>query len=503
MVITWPLLAYLAMNALALVWDLQIAVRVVQSRRGTTTFRAVTALAALLVVPGLLIALAASTNPSGRAVWAVEWLWPALLFLCVIQAMLALVRHADAPLVGLPWATFNTVLLAAAVARFATTLVQDPAPTVLAASGAHAGAVAFLVGREALFTPLALQVPILAPPFPGHSRLGRGIRSLLGVWAVLTIVLVGAEYPGAVYAAASWAPFGADRLQARPAGDLAVGIRILPKLSGPPTSLAVREDLALADSIGGNAIAILLEPRAASARTLDALAALLEPRRRDSTRIVVMIGYGAEEARAWRENEAAVLRRRLAVVEEVTRRLRPDVLFPAHDPLTAGVRTLGDVPARWWRAYLREAAATAHRVRPRTRVGVSVSAFTAADSALYTWASQPGTPIDVLGLSILPSYGGGASVAARLRAAERWMSASRKPHWVIARGAYPRLWGERNQERALWGTLAWATRQPLVRGFIVDGAGDYEAITGLRAPGGRLRSAVDMLARARRALWER
>jgi hypothetical protein len=41
-----------------------------------------------------------------------------------------------------------------------------------------------------------------------------------------------------------------------------------------------------------------------------------------------------------------------------------------------------------------------------------------------------------------------------------------------------------------------------VAALIVDGAGDYETLVGLRAPGGRLRSTVPMLDRARRALEE-
>jgi hypothetical protein len=37
---------------------------------------------------------------------------------------------------------------------------------------------------------------------------------------------------------------------------------------------------------------------------------------------------------------------------------------------------------------------------------------------------------------------------------------------------------------------------------VFDGAGDYEALTGLRTSGGQLRSAVAALHRARRALEE-
>lgn len=497
-----PAAAWLAANAIVLLWNVQIATRIVQTRRGTPAFLALTALAALLVFPAVLVAIAASGFMSGRAVHVIEWVWPFTLFLCVVQAILATVRHAEAPLMGLPLAALNAMLLGAGVARFVSTWEPDPSPGLSALGSAHAAAIALVLGREALASPLALQVPIFAPSFPARHRSARVFRALLTGWAVATLLLFVAEYPRAWYAAASHAPFGGERMQERPAADLSLGLRILPAVAGPPSAAALREDLALVDSLASDAIALVIEPQATRG-TLDALARALEERRRDSTMLVVSIGYGPRDGPLQREDPAGYLRTRLVAVEEVTRRLRPDLLFPALDPASAGGRALGNLPAAWWRSYLEEAAATAHRVRPRTQIGVAVSEFTAPDSALYEWATQEEGPMDVVGLSLHPSYGGGASLRARLRVSEQWMQGASKPHWIFASGAYPRLWGERNQERALWGTLAWTTRQRSARGFIVDGAADYDALTGLRAPGGRLRSAVGALARAREHILPR
>jgi hypothetical protein len=163
---------------------------------------------------------------------------------------------------------------------------------------------------------------------------------------------------------------------------------------------------------------------------------------------------------------------------------------------------MGRVPLAWWQEYHRLAAANTRRVSNRIRVGVAVSAFVGADSGLYAWASRRESPIDVVGFSFFPSYDGGASLAARLRVADRWMRGSTKTHWVFGAGAFPVTHGEPSQARALWGALAWATSHEQIKGLIVESAGDYDAVTGLRAPGGRIRPALATLGRAVAAMEE-
>jgi hypothetical protein len=99
------------------------------------------------------------------------------------------------------------------------------------------------------------------------------------------------------------------------------------------------------------------------------------------------------------------------------------------------------------------------------------------------------------------------SLAARLGAADRWLRAgdgrrAPKPHWIFHAVAYPLAHGERSQRDALWGTLAWATAHPQVRGLILGDAADYGRVTGLRVTGGRLRPAVGVLAQGIELLRE-
>jgi hypothetical protein len=136
---------------------------------------------------------------------------------------------------------------------------------------------------------------------------------------------------------------------------------------------------------------------------------------------------------------------------------------------------------------------------------MALSGFTPRDSLLYASASRRDSPFDAVGFRIAPSVYGGAGLTARLLAAERWIGlTSGRPaeHWILETSGWPAIFGERNQERALWGTLAWASRQPSVRGVIVHAAGDYGAPVGLRAVSGRVRPAGHRLASAVTALSE-
>jgi hypothetical protein len=75
--------------------------------------------------------------------------------------------------------------------------------------------------------------------------------------------------------------------------------------------------------------------------------------------------------------------------------------------------------------------------------------------------------------------------------------------WVLEARGFPAVHGDLNQERALWGALAWATSRSAVKGYVVYQASDYESPTGLRAPGGRIRRAAAAVRRAIRTLRER
>jgi len=497
----WRGWAFVAASAVVLLWDVFLAAQIARARRQRRTFTALTAICGLLIAPALLLAVATSTMLTGRATYLAAWIWPATLAVYVVQSGYALFRRLVTPLVALPIFLLDLALFTASAVRFASGTIAELPPLLLGAPAAVSGTLGLVFGRAALWSPLVLLPPLLAPAYPARWRVSRTFRALLATTAAVWVALIAVEYPRAVRAAASFSALDAGLLQARPPGDFALGLRILPALRGAPPPLSLYNDLGLADTLDVAIISVVIEPAGTRGAALDSLASVLEDVRRDSVLLAVSLGWGAGDRQAFRAAPAAFAARRLAMVDQVVRRLRPDVLLPALDPMDAGRAALGDVPLDWWRDYFTNASRLAHRLRPRTRVALAASAYTPADSALYAWAAGS-EAIDLTGFTLAPSYGGGASLAARIRAAERWMRGTTKDQWVFAARGYPRLFGEANHERGIWATLAWATTQRRVKALIIDGAGDYEALVGLRAPGGRLRPVTAAVDRARRALEE-
>src|SRR5215471_5870473 len=91
--IPWLAPAHLALSVTILVWDIILAGRIAQLRQAPRVFQAISGLAALLVLPGILLALATSTIITGRAVATMDWVWPAVLVLFAIQSIYAVVRR--------------------------------------------------------------------------------------------------------------------------------------------------------------------------------------------------------------------------------------------------------------------------------------------------------------------------------------------------------------------------------------------------------------------------
>jgi hypothetical protein len=495
------ILTFGGVSVFILLWDVLLAGQIAQARRQARDFLAVTALCALFVAPAAVIALASPSAITGRTVSPVTWLWPATLGLFVLQSALALRRGLVTSLISAPILGLNVVLFGAAVARSLTSTWPDAPPALLGLDAAHASTMGLVWHRSALWSPLAVQLPLLAPAYPARWRVSKTLRACLAIgaaaWTLLTVV----EYPSGVRAVATFASLSGAPLQERPQRDLALGLRILPALNGPPPAAALQRDLLLADSLGASILSVVITPDGTSGPALDSLASALAGLRRDSVVLAIAIGYERDDGRRFLLSPAAYRDRRLDLVDRVMRRVRPDVLLPAVDPLEAGRQALGSVSVAWWTDYHARAADLAHRLRPRTLVGATVSAFTPEDSTFHRWAL--GTPgIDFVGLSLAPTFRGGGSLAARLRAAERWMIGQVKPHWVVSVRAYPYVFGEAAQQSALVGSFAWASRQPRVVAVIVDGAGDYDMLTGLQRADGNFRPAVATLARAQRALIE-
>ncbi len=496
-----PTLSYLGAAAFLLLWNVALAGQIAQARRQSRDVLAVTALCGLLIAPAVMIALAATTVLTGRTVAWVTWLWPLTLFLFVAQSGIAVWRRLVTSLISVPIFACNVLLLLAASARYASTLWPDIPGPWMAFSVAHTGALGVVWGPAALSSPLALQLPLLVPAYPAQWRLSKAIRATLAAGAAATALAVMIDYPTSARALASFGGLTTEPLRARPRGDLALGVRLFPMLDGPPGELALERDLAVADSLGARVLAITLRPAGATALALDSIAASLAGWRRDSVLIAVTLGYDTRDREQFARDPAAYRERRLAIIDRTVRRLRPDVILPALDPIAAGTAALGPVPQGWWTDYITRAARLAHNLRPRTQVAVAASAWNARDSVLYAWASQS-RDVDLLGFSFAPTFGGGGSLLARMGAADRWSARESKPHWVVSVRSFPYVFGERAQEQSLTGVFAWASGQPRIRAVVIDGAGDYDVLTGLQRADGRLRPAVAALAASNLALQE-
>jgi hypothetical protein len=499
-----PLLLFVLV-VLILGWNVVLAARIAQVRTLPRPFVTLSALAGFLVVPALVIHLATTSSITGRAITSVDWLWPVTVVLFALQALYAASRRLVNPFLGFFIAAYDIVIAVDAVLRFIAargTPLPGPALVFLAATTAT---FAFLTQSPLIMgSPFFFFTPMIAPAFPAQRSWAIPLRFGLAAVAGFCVVMVLSNLTAADQAVNSYGVHdpSEERLQERPAGDFDVGLKILEDMDGPPATLAVRNDLALADTMAVDIVNVVLVPEEMNAAALDSLARVLDLVRRDSTQVMVTLGYASKllplPGRTFNAET------RLRTIDPIVRRLRPDVLLPAQDPFGAGTRAAGARTVEYWQQYLTEASAIAKRVRPRTRIGVSASVYDRRDSTLYAWAAAPGTPVDLVGFSLYPSPSGVRTLDAARGAADRWMQASRsrKPHWVFAAGGYPEAHGEASQMRAIWAALAWATSRPAIKGLIVSEAGDYGVIRGLRAADGHLRRATFAVMNAMRGLRE-
>jgi hypothetical protein len=488
-----------------LIWDVVLTARIAQVRALPRAFVALSAMAGFLVVPALIIHLAATSSITGRAIISVDWIWPLTVVLFALQALYAASRRLVNPFLGFFIAAYDVLIASDAVLRFIASR-GTPLPNV---------ALIFLAATTAAFTfvtqstlvlgsPFFFFTPMIAPAFPALRRSAATFRLVLAVIAGGWIVIFLTSINPADQAVNSYAVHNplTEHLQERPEGDFEIGLKIFEDMGGPPATLAVRNDLALADTLGVTTVNVVIIPEQMDRAALDSLARVLELVRNDSTQIMVTLGYASKliplPGRSFHDAT------RLRTIDQIVRRLRPDVLIPAQDPYDAGTRAAGQHPPEYWESYLTRAAAIVQRVRPRTKIGVSASVYDRRDSTLYAWAAAPGSPIDLVGFTLFPSPSGVRTLDAARGAADRWMSvsSSSKDHWIFAAGGYPEAHGEASQERAIWAALAWGTSRPMIKGLIVSEAGDYGVIRGLRAADGHLRRATFAIMRAMKGLRE-
>lgn len=517
--------AHLALTGIILIWDVVLAGRIAQNDQAERPLQVMCGFAALVILPALLLSLATSTVLTNRAVSAMDWLWPAVLILYAAQSVYALVRglvpgelirESATPHVagfglprflfalGLPIALYNVLIAAIGVERYLVAHGHTSAEPFVALLGAQSLAMVVATGTASvLATPFYVNVPIISPAFPALHKYTAPFRALVsfygGAW-IFVILIIG--LPRAVVQLQSYASHARDPLRERPNGDFAIGVKLLPDLAGPPPAAAAHADSALADTMEVDAVAVVVRPGISRA-ALDSIGRVLDPARRDSTTIIVAIGYPLTlvpdvETHPFDENE------RLVTVRRIVDRLHPDILLPAEDPYGSGARSLGALQPARWESYLINAVRAAKSIDPNVRIGVSASDYRHGDSVLFAWAARARSPVDIVGFSFFPSPYVGGGIQTDTRTADRWMRATptRKDVWVFATGGYPLAYGERSQADAIWQVLAWATDHPAIKGAVVYEAGDYVTVRGLRAPNGRFRPAASAVMRALTGLRE-
>jgi len=496
--------ALLALTIIIVVWDVVLAGRIAQNNQAPRLFQAVSGFAALLLVPGLLIHLATSTVITGRAVVAMDWVWPAVLVLFAFQAVYAFARRLVNPVWGIPIAVYNVLIAILGIIRYRVAHGQPVAEPLIALLAAQSIAMVFAGGTSGvLASAFYVNVPMVSPAFPALRNLTASFRLFMALTAMMWLIfIIALGTPRAVVQLRSYHAHRRDQLRERPDADFAIGLKILPDIESPPPPPAIRNDSALISVLDVDAVAVVVGP-GASRLAIDSLARVLDPARRDSTILIVAIGYRSnlfpEVAKTPFNTQ-----QRLATLRQVVSRLQPDIILPAEDPYGSGERAVGLQSVEAWKAYLSEAARVAKSIDRTVRVGVSASSYRTADSALYAWAASPRSPIDVVGFSLFPSPYIGGGIQSDTRTADRWMRAtpSSKEHWVFATGGFPLAYGDRSQEEAIWEVLAWATDHPAIKGAVIYEAGDYGQSRGLRAPNGRFRPATAIVSRALQQLRE-
>ena len=496
--------AHLALSLVIVIWDVVLAGRIAQLRLASRPFAAITGICGLLLVPALFIRLATSTILTGRAVVAVDWIWPLIVVLFAVQAAYAVSRRLVSYFWGIPILGYNVVLAATEIVRYGVAHGWEWANAASGILTAQSSTLAVATQSPiAVTTPFFFLVPMIAPAFPALRRATAAFRAVMATIATLWVGgLAALGYFAATAAGDALSDHLGDRLRERPQGDFRVGLKVLPDLGSHPAPIALEKDMQLATTLGVRAIAVVVVPGVPDS-TLEQLREAFD-RLGDSVTVVASIGYRGKlmpELGTAPFDEPA----RLATVEKIARLLQPDILLPAEDPMAVGSRIVGQLPVERWQSYLTAAARTAKAVRPAIKIGYSVSSYGIADSVLYAWAAQRGSPIDVVGFSFFPEKKGIDDIVNAFEpAADRWMKTTTltKEHWVFAAGGYPLNTGERMQERIVWRSLSWATDHTAIKGLIVYEASDYAQARGLRSPNGRLRAAERAVRNAIRQLRE-
>ena len=491
----WGVLAALgAIVAALLAWNLVIGARATALASAGAAFRALTGLGAFLLLPALLIGVLAPTAPGARVLTPLAWLWPLVAIGFVVQAAWSVARRKSSALHAMPVVLFDVLVAWTALARWLESLGAGLPPWLLAPGVAVSSLGAAVLGDRAYLWSAWLLLPMLVPAAPARWRISAAWRALLAMCLALVLVLVGAELPRAFGGLRAVRATGNGQMTERSRDDLAVGLHLLGDVTAAPSPGVARHDAALADSIGVSAVFITIAPEGATPAALDSVARVIEGRR-DSVTLVVSLAFARGEVGARGANDERWLAARVALVERVVKRLRPDVLLPAGDLSPAG-------DAARWKAYYERVARAARRIDRDVTIALATEGTSALDSALCDWVGQGDTPVDGIALAAPPGDGGPARFVAAQGALARWISLARTPPavWLVSLPSAPAVDGEVAQQHLVRQALQWASARPWVRGVITGDASDTWWSGGLRAASGRSRLALAEVGTALHAL---
>ncbi|MEP6765616.1 MAG: hypothetical protein ABJB66_14975 [Gemmatimonadaceae bacterium] len=491
----------LAFGLAVLLWDILLAGWIASQRQASRPFTTLTAFCGLMVAPAALISMANVLDATARTTSTIAWIWPVVTVCFALQVAYALFARLLTPAVGVPLLLYDICVATVSIGDFVIGLTGAAPLWLQGAVAARDAIVGIASGRTALASPIALIVPMIAPAFPARWKVSAGVRALLTIAATALTALLLTEWPRGVGAVRSYDSAIGLRMQERPEGDFAIGLRLFSTLNGPPPARLVIADTKLSDTLHATTVLVVLNERATRATYLDSLYRVLDRWRADSSTIAVAIELEPEL-------RSATSAERDEVFERVLLHVKPDVLIAGwRSPLPTLLESR-EPSLQWWQTMLTRAGHVVDRVRPRTNLGWAAARVDGGDSAVYAWASGENSPVKVLGVVSFPSFAGLPAVDARLRAFDHWhaleiaQSNAPRDHWLMEVGGLPRAHGDVAQTAAMMRALAWATRRPWITGAILGDAGDYDGAIGLRAANGRMRSAVGILSRASRGMNE-
>jgi hypothetical protein len=469
-------------------WNLAQGMRITALPGTARGLRALSGLGAFLLPPALVIGLLAPTVPGARVLGPLTWLVPLVTLGIAVQGVWSLLRGRGGAVIAGVLSVYNVLVAWVAVARFVDG-TGFALPAWALTPGLAVSSLAAAAAGDRVFTwGATLAIPALAPVAPARRTVTRVARVLLTAACAAAVVACAVAMPRAYSELAT-----VQRLDRSPAelvlrGTPAIGLHLFGTVTREPTPSTARHDTELADSLGVSAVHVVIASDGVSVATLDSVARLIEARRDSVTLVVTLPLDGALPLAGTRGDTA-----RLSRLEQIVRRLRPNVLLPA-DRVTGT-----DVGA--WQAYYGRVAAAVHRVDSSVAVALASACATPTDSALVDWVLSDSESASAVAFVARDHGAHPAQLLRALDALARWVALARAPArvWIVGVPTAPAVLGERAQQRVVRRVLAWSAARPWVRGIIAGEASDIAAPTALRTASGRSRLALLDVAAALRA----